>query len=173
MSVRRRRICARATLSTFALQLMSRTHWTTADFPSLSWHDNHVHGLSIREGPHGAGELGLDLDFILEWLPAEGAFAFRLAPATLTFHDVTDLSISIAYGRVGAAIGPFSIADVSREAHEYATGHSTFNWRILVNWPEGLISFRASGFTQTLRAEPCFSKDQCLTSALRHPVSGA
>ncbi len=152
---------------------MPRTHWTTSDFPELSWHDNHVHGLTIREGPHGAGELLLDLDFIVEWLPAPEAFAFRLAPATLTFHDVTDLSISLAYGRIGAAIGPFSIAEVSRETHDFATGHLSFSWRIVVNWPEGLISFCASGFTQDLRAAPRVSTEQCLTPALRQPVSGA
>lgn len=76
----------------------SNTTWTNADFERLSWHDNHVHGLRIVEGEHGSGELVLDIDHIVEWLPpVEGSCRFLLAPATLTFHEVYDLRIEIDY----------------------------------------------------------------------------
>lgn len=39
--------------------------WTEADYEKFSWHDNHVHGISICEGEHGTGELILDLDYML------------------------------------------------------------------------------------------------------------
>ena len=38
---------------------MDKTNWTEADFEVLGWHDNHVHGFSIREGEYGAGFLTL------------------------------------------------------------------------------------------------------------------
>src|SRR5262245_20244864 len=40
-----------------------KSSWTDADFGDLSWHDCSVHALRIVEGPHGAGELILDLDY--------------------------------------------------------------------------------------------------------------
>lgn len=33
----------------------TKTEWTEADYPTVSWHDNHVHGLQIRAGEHGSG----------------------------------------------------------------------------------------------------------------------
>ena len=92
--------------------------WTQDDFDSMSWHDNHVHGLTIHSGEHGTGELILDLDYILEWLPAvEGRYRFVLAPADLCFHDVTDLRISLDYVNPSAAITPFSISNIGRQEH--------------------------------------------------------
>jgi hypothetical protein len=43
----------------------------------------------FEEDPRGDGQLELDIDYILEWLrPSESTFAFRVAPAALTFIDV-------------------------------------------------------------------------------------
>ena len=58
------------------------TTWTNQDFELLGWHDVHVHALHILGGEHGAGELWLELDYILEWIPpdtAEGSYRFRVA----------------------------------------------------------------------------------------------
>ena len=62
--------------------------WTHEQFGAMTWHDNHVHALSIREGRHGEGELLLDLDYILEWLKAPHGIEFRIVPALLRFIDV-------------------------------------------------------------------------------------
>jgi len=65
---------------------MTNTRWTEADFESLSWHDNHVYGLSIREGAYGSGRLVLDLDYITEWrCGLDKRCSFLLAPAELAF----------------------------------------------------------------------------------------
>jgi hypothetical protein len=81
------------------------------DFEKMSWHDNAIHGFTIREGDDGcSGELDLDIDYILEWLNTENNnFSFRLAPATLTFYEVTDLIISINYSAATAAFQPMAI----------------------------------------------------------------
>jgi hypothetical protein len=136
------------------------TSWNESQFEAMSWHDNHVHGLRIREGAHGCGELDLDLDYILEWLgPTESSFAWSVAPATLTFLDVFDLRIEIDYAAATAGITPFSISDITRET----TGEGArSNWKIELNWPKGALTFSASGFRQMLRAEPIVSQTQGL-----------
>jgi hypothetical protein len=132
----------------------------------MSWHDNHVHGLRIRSGARGYdGQLELDIDYILEWLRAsESTFAFRIAPATLTFIDVLDLRIEIDYAASSYATTPFSIAGITREA---ATSPGGTRWTLELNEPNGVISFLASGFPQVLRAQPIVSSSQSLTEQQR------
>jgi hypothetical protein len=101
--------------------------WTQDDFDSISWHDNHVHGLRFFEGEHGTGELEFDLDYILEWLtPVAGAvsYRYRVAPARLRFRDVTNLAISIDYASISVLWDPsrstalndaWSSADTARQ----------------------------------------------------------
>ena len=81
----------------------------------MSWHDNHVHALRIIEGKDGAGELVLDIDYILEWLPPlEGVYTFRIVPVELRFLNVMDLRIELDYAAGPAALGPFSLAGIER-----------------------------------------------------------
>jgi hypothetical protein len=142
--------------------------WTEADYTDMSWHDNHVHGFTILEGEYGEGELALDIDYILEWRPAiTGRYTFLIAPATLCFRNVTDLRISLDYVNPNAGITPFSISSIDRQEHTYANGHTTFLWSIGVNWPEGVLTFAASGYLQKIRAEPIETSQQSLTHAQR------
>lgn len=72
---------------------------TDAAFEELSWHDCHIWGIAVRVGEMSDGdftsELVLDLDFIVEWLCSPGSLArFRVAPAELVFHDVSELYVS-------------------------------------------------------------------------------
>lgn len=136
------------------------TSWDESQFGDMCWHDNHVHALAIRAGEHGAGELDLDLDYILEWLrPTESMYAFRLAPATLTFRGVYDLRIEIDYAVASAGMTPFSIDRIAREV-EPTTGQ--VRWTVELNWPTGAISFIATGFRQRLKAAPVVRNSQHL-----------
>src|SRR5919108_1867811 len=146
----------------------SARSWTNVDFARMSWHDNHVHGLSIRAGEHGLGELTLDLDYILDWLCAPGGSCeFRVAPATLTFHETTDLRIEIDYSVSNAALTPFSISEIRRESVSVGAFGRIFRWTIAINWPKGSISFHASGFTQVLRGADVVTPDQWLSPERR------
>jgi hypothetical protein len=143
------------------------------EFKSFSWHDNAVHGIRIVEGADGcSGELILDIDFIVEWLPPEGgtdAFWFRIAPTGLQFHDVTELVISVNYAASTAALQPMTIHEIHREVVTYPNGHSSFAWKIEINWPRNsFISFRSDGFTQVTRKPPIKSGAQCLSPAERN-----
>ncbi|TFH24223.1 MAG: hypothetical protein E4H03_04175 [Myxococcales bacterium] len=144
-----------------------QTSWTDRDFDRLSWHDNHVHGLSVSEGQYGSGELALDLDFILEWTKCDsGHVQFRIAPATLTFHEVTNLKLALDYLSVSASMCPFSIAGIERRL-ETRDRYTATQWTIAVNWPRGEISFEATGFSQVLRASPILKDQQSLTRTQR------
>ena len=151
-----------------AINLENR--WTDADFDTLSWHDNHVHGLRISEGQYGSGEVVLDLDFIMEWVRSDsGGIQFRIAPALLTFHEVTKLKIQLDYRSASAALCPFSIAAIERRL-ESRERYTATVWTISVNWPIGEISFEATGFSQVLRAPPIVKDQQSLTETERTAV---
>jgi len=149
------------------------TH-TDADFERLSWHDCHIWGLEFRVGePHEGdwtSDLFLDIDFITEWLcGVTGGAQFRVAPATLAFHGVTDARISIDWGQSGfqAALHGVSIDRIERERvgnQRVFLDRPYYSWRILLNWPKaGEIAFGAVGFTQTLLSEPVLMDGQHLS----------
>jgi hypothetical protein len=145
---------------------MSPMHWTHQQFEQMSWHDNHVHALRVVEGRHGAGELLLDIDYILEWVKGEQGMRFRIVPATLRFLDVTGLRIALDYATPSAALGPFSIHAIERR-EEQRERHVAQVWKIVINWPAGEISFEASGYEQVARAEPVLTELQHLTPGER------
>jgi hypothetical protein len=126
---------------------MPETHWTQHDFSEMSWHDNYVHALRIVEGPHGAGELILDLDYILEWIKTPDGYTFRILPVTLKFVEVTNLRIALDYATPTAALGPFSIHAIERET-EPRGRYVAELWKISINWPTGEITFEAHGYEQ-------------------------
>lgn len=129
---------------------------TETELERLSWHDNVVYGLrfDVVDGLGGDwhADLLLDLDHIVEWLrdKARGV-RFRVAPATLTFHDVTDLRIAIDWGDSSfrTMLGEISIDGISREQIEdqaICLDRPYYRWRIELNSPRpGVIAFGASG----------------------------
>ena len=149
---------------------------TDAEFDALSWHDCHVWGLALRPGDPEAGDwrsdLALDVDVIVEWLcGTDGVTRFRVAPADLVFHGVTDLEIKVDWdGGDQVALHPLSIGAIERArvSHQKVyLDRPYYRWTILLNWPQGsVIRFGAVGFTQTLRAEPVVTESQSLARPL-------
>src|SRR3989304_4763131 len=76
------------------------TKWTDLDFESLSWHDNVVHGIRLRNPHEGYDyDLVFDIDHILEWIETPSRFfQFIVAPATLTFRGVDKLKFNLDLG---------------------------------------------------------------------------
>ncbi|MCA1707150.1 MAG: hypothetical protein LC808_29335, partial [Actinobacteria bacterium] len=154
------------------------TKYTHADFDGMSWHDCCIHGFELLTGDPDRGDwtndLALDIDFIVQWAcGADGGARFHVAPATLTFHNVTDLQIRIAWADSDyrIAIHPASIGRIEREEvidHGLRLDRSYYAWVVRLNWPDGgVIRFGAVGFTQQLRAEPVEMASQHLPSAHR------
>lgn len=154
---------------------------THHDFERLSWHDDTLYGLKLEIGEPARddwrSDLVLDIDHIVEWLcaadAADGGVRFRVAPATLTFHDVTDLQVAVDCGDSGGqvALHALSIDAVTRDRirdQKVCFDRPYYRWRIVFNWPKGAeIRFAASGFTQVLRAEPLVQDQQQLSPRSR------
>jgi len=154
-----------------------------SDFERLSFHDCHLWGLELRAGDPESGDwtsdLALDLDYIAEWLcGADGGAMFRVAPATLVFHGVTDLRIAVDCGDGGyqAALHPIAIDRIEREPvkeQKVYLDRVYYRWRIVTNWPQdGAIAFGAVGFDLTLRTEPILTSQQVLTRRDRTRMEG-
>jgi hypothetical protein len=113
----------------------------------MSWHDNYVHALRIVQGGHGAGELVLDLDYILEWIKGAEGMRFRILPVHLRFIEVKALRITLDYASPSAAMGPFSMHAIERRT-QARDRYAAQLWKILVSWPVGEITFEASSYEQ-------------------------
>lgn len=144
--------------------------WTHIDFEEMSWHDNHVHGFSLVEGEHGSGTVSFDIDYILEWIKSDsGDITFLIAPADLTFHEVTNLVIHIDYDKPTAALSPFSLDSIVR-IEEQRERYTASVWKLNLNWPEGYISFEANGYVQTLKGNAVIKDQQVLREEERRDV---
>lgn len=143
------------------------------DFAQLSWHDNTLYGLRLELGDPERGDwrsdLVLDLDHIVEWV-CDGATArFRVAPATLTFHQATDLQVAVDCGDTGGqvALHALSIDAIARQRivdQKICFDRPYYRWTIALNSPHGgEIRFGASDFTLDLRAEPVLQDQQQLS----------
>jgi hypothetical protein len=147
----------------------------------LSWHDNPIYAIHFDVGDASAGDwrcdLVLDIDHILDWICAvEGSVRFRLAPATLVFHDVTDLRMALDFTTVShpQTMMTLSIAAITSEPVPWPWSPAALpyhRWRIDLNVPVGgAIAFGASGFTQTMRAEPVVVDEQRWPNRDRPPL---
>ena len=151
---------------------------SVADFDGLSWHDNTIYDFRFEVGDPDQGDwhsdLVLDIDHIVEWIwGIDGGALFRVAPATLTFHDVTNLGIAIDLGNNGSqtVLHEASIHGITRERirdRKILLDRPYYRWWIEINWPMGgEFAFGANGFTQTLRAEPVLLDRQKFSPAKR------
>ncbi len=161
---------------------------TEKDFETLSWHDNIVYGLRFDVGDSSQGDwrsdLVLDIDHIVEWICGTGGLPsvplreagvaqFRVAPASLIFHHVTDLDIGLNFGDSGhrTAMNEPSIDAITRQRikdQKICLDRPYYRWRIAFNLPPGgEIGFGASGFSMELRADPVLTDEQRLSPADR------
>jgi hypothetical protein len=145
---------------------MHPRRWTHDDFDAMSWHDCHVHAMRVTEGPHGAGELALDLDCILEWRCEDQPVTFLLVPATLCFHDVVGLRVVLDWATPTAGLGPFALSGIERSTQVRPRYTATL-WRLAVSWPVGEISFEGKGYTQMAWGREVVSDRQVLSAGER------
>ena len=156
---------------------MKGTVASEAEFDALTWHDCHLWGIALQPGDPDVGDwrsdLLLDIDFIVEWLcGTDGVTRFRVAPADLVFHGVTDLRLHVDDdGGDQAALHPLSIEYIERAPirdQKVYLDRPYHRWTVRLNWPAGgTIEFGAVGFTQTLRAEPVVTDVQSLPARTR------
>ena len=154
----------------------STTVFSEPDFDRLSWHVNPIYGFFIdNDVTQWKSDLVFDIDFIVEWLCGVGSKTqFKIAAATLTFHDVTDLKVNIDWGDSGmqVAVAEMTLDRIARQLVEkqlICLDRPYYRWSLQLNSPRpgGAISFGASGFTQILRQEPVVCDQQKLEPAIR------
>lgn len=143
--------------------------WSTEDFDRMSWHDVHVHGFHLVEndGDSGSAELLLDIDYILEWRQLGSGLEFVVAQATLQFHQIFGLKFLLDYVTPTAGMSAFSLAGIKREQVAYPAGHTSYKWRIDINWPQGFMEFEAPSFSQWLIGNRHVQPSQCLAASQR------
>ena len=127
--------------------------WTDSDFDKMGWHDNQIYKLRLTQ------DLELDIDYILNWnkpdldgLP----FTFWIAPATLVFKNVRNLSFEFDT----VLEGSFEIEDIDRDNNQ---------WTIITR--QGDIQFTADGYEQFIRQEPSFQFGQTISYIERYGYS--
>ncbi|MCA8961662.1 MAG: hypothetical protein KDC38_14155 [Planctomycetes bacterium] len=130
-----------------------RRVWSDEDFEQLSWHDNRIRSIRVRNPAEGY-DFEVEFDHILEWMPRGKRYRFLLAPARLSFHDVTG-------GHVGFDLHyrqDLIILDIAREdiAGEAERREGVRRWRftLTLEMQRAPIVIEASGFTQRLIGEP-------------------
>jgi len=126
----------------------------------MNWHDNYIHSFGFNAEKF---ELALDIDYIYDWLDGEGAdYNFLISPATLTFQNVSNLKINLDWKEYALDLCIFSIDRLNPRKTANAK-MTEYDWEILISWPEGKISFCATGFTQISRAKPAVFNEQKIT----------
>ena len=140
-----------------------------------SWHDNLIYGLHLRGADPDRGvwrsELLLDIDYIVEWICGiDSRTKLRIAPATRTFHDVTNLQSTLDFynDAYRQNINELSIAEITRkpvDANKEGSLGPYFEWSIEMNLPkDGKVTFGASAYSQILRANPVLMDEQRLSA---------
>jgi hypothetical protein len=142
--------------------------WTEEDFERMGWHDATLHGIAFLTETF---ELVLDLDYIFEWVEhsePEPHFTFWVAPCTLVFENVFDLRIELEpYPEVSVA--DLTRADPGVPRNADVIGRAA-DWLWKLECHQGVITFRAAGYTQYVRATPMHG-EQSLTHAERGGVA--
>ena len=152
--------------------MIAQARETDADFERMSWDGCRIWKVEVAAGlVEGQADLVLGLDLVVDALCGFNREArFKLAPAALTFHGVTDLKMAIDCGDSGfrLLVQPLSIAEITRAPTKDPSYHA---WRVRLGWPpDGEITFGASGFDQVLLAEPVIGETNFLTAAQRRQM---
>jgi hypothetical protein len=136
----------------------------------MSWHDNIVHGIRIRNPDDETYDfdLMLDLDYILEWLPVENTFDFVIAPAILVFHSVNHLKFNFKLSyKEDIGIDWIDREEITTES-DLKAAIRIWRFRIhLHNEQPDTITFKAMGFTQELTKAPVVSQRMWLEDVER------
>ena len=148
---------------------------TDAVFSATSWHDNFIYSIHF-DAHQFESHLRLEIDHIVKWIqPDPRHYKFWISPARLIFHNVTDLAIRIDFERSGyqQSIHQLSINGISRQRvsdQKICLEQPYYAWTIETNWPDGEITFGATGYSQTLLAEPVLCDDQQLDPEVRQQL---
>ena len=126
--------------------------WTDNDFNKMGWHDNHIYKIRLTE------DLELDIDYVLQWNKPdiEGLpFTFWVAPSTLIFKKIKNLTLEFATG--------FEYTFIIEEIEKTKNGNL---WTIITR--QGDFQFTCDGYEQFIRQDPFFEFEQTISYTKRY-----
>ena len=142
---------------------------TTKNFEKIGWHDCKIYGLAFDDLSFN---LYLDIDYISEWIEPskeDEGYKFRVAPATLNFHNVWNISFDIETNL------SLEIDNITRnnphspKNKEIYPNAIEYDW--LIELQQGEISFKSIGFDLHLREQPIKMQMQTLSLKERGGIS--
>lgn len=149
---------------------MNYSPWTIKDFEKMNWHDCAIYGFSLNE----KYEFLLDIDYIFSWIEPDNEndnYRFEIAPCTLVFENVTDLSINLDINE------PFKIEIENilcqnprqPKNYEYIGCNTEYQW--IIETQQGQISMYSIGFKLFIRQKTSIQERQMLGLEYRNGVS--
>ncbi|GHO48403.1 hypothetical protein KSX_65660 [Ktedonospora formicarum] len=140
--------------------------WTQDDFEDMGWHDSTIHAMAFLLNEW---DLGFDIDYLLQWIPPtppEISFSFWVAPATLVFHDVSEVKCDFSW----PCATHLTLQGIDR-SDERQTPSGLSEWLWTLDGNEGTMHFFATGYTQCFRKAPSFQALQKLPLEKRGGIS--
>lgn len=131
--------------------------FTDADFDRMCWHDCTIYKVRLAE------DLEMDIDYIVEWIEPEAdgfPFSFWVAPATLVFKKVTNVTFEF---------DAILSETVEIEEIEKTLTKEGKKWTITTR--QGEMEFFSAGFEQYIRQEPFFRLAQSIAISERNGIS--
>jgi hypothetical protein len=124
--------------------------WNERDFNDLGWHDNRIRALLFEQD----FVFSLSLDYIYKW--EKNFKGYWVAPAKLSFQNVSDLEINISFLNMSDLIAE----DISRSKKRNTPNGLLIENEYVVKTNVGSISFFSTGFELELKQDPEFSQSQ-------------
>lgn len=152
---------------------LDKSIWTEKDYEEMGWHDCWIYGLIFQSGSSDdfTTDILFDIDYIFKWVnpvPPQRNFSFWVAPCTLKFEDTFALTIDI--DRRGGITDMLEIAGLYLvDKVEQETNKWIYDW--VIDLQVGKITFKSSGFKQTVRQAPLFTASQALSLEERNGIS--
>jgi hypothetical protein len=131
--------------------------WTDKDFEQMGWHDCRIYKMHVSKN------LELDIDYIFKWNEPELdgiPFTFWVAPATLIFKEIKNLTIELDTAFEDAV----EIQDIEREKI-----NDEMHWSI--NTHQGDFKFVSNEYEQFIRQQPFFQFGQTIPFVERNGLS--
>ena len=145
---------------------LEKTIWTSTDFDNMQWHDNPIHAITFDDN----FEILFDIDYIFEWVLKGKKYIFWIAPCTLIFENVYDLTFDIGPVTPGMTIDFITKENPQKPKNsENINCDTEFDWTIEMQ--EGTISFTSVGYKLFVRQVPKLLATQKLTSIDRGGLS--
>jgi hypothetical protein len=150
--------------------MKNKQDFTTKDFENIVWHDCKIYGLAFDDSTYN---FYLDIDFICEWIePTDEnkSYKFKVAPATLNFHNVWDISFDMETN-LSLEIDTITMNNPHSPKNKEILPKDILEYDWIIELQQGEISFKSIGFDMHLRELPTLKQAQTLGIKERGGIS--